>query len=85
MNVLRLLQVYLIGETTNTPKHDLRKKETVEFQEELYAFLQRHFILFAYASVIFLILVVLALAFSLCGICAVESGMMRNFLNGGHI
>lgn len=88
MNLTYLLQVLLAGvETSLTPKaqpkYDLRKKKTIK--EQLYEFLEDNFIVFAYIAIFIALGVLLWVAVWSCGISAVESGMMRNFINGGHI
>ena len=35
------------------------------------------------AAMITLLLLIVGLCYSICGLCAVESGMLRNFLAGG--
>ena len=87
MNLIYLLQLLVTGvETSLTPKkpkHDLRKKKTIK--EQLYEFLEDNFIVFAYIAIFIALGVLLWVAVWSCGISAVESGMMRNFINGGHI
>ena len=89
MNIfIYLLQALATGvETSLTPKpkakHDLRKKKTIK--EQLYEFLEDNFIVFAYIIIIIAICVLIWVAIWMCGVSAVESGMMRNFINGGHI
>jgi archaellum biogenesis protein FlaJ (TadC family) len=88
MNLTYLLHVLLAGvETSLTPKaqpkYDLRKKKTIK--EQLYEFLEDNFIVFAYVIMIIAIAVLIWVAIWMCGVSAVESGAMRNFINGGHI
>ena len=89
MNIfIYLLQALATGvETSLTPKpkakHDLRKKKTIK--EQLYEFLEDNFIVFAYIIIIIAICVLIWVAIWMCGVSAVESGAMRNFINGGHI
>ena len=89
MNIfIYLLQALATGvETSLTPKpkakHDLHKKKTIK--EQLYEFLEDNFIVFAYIIIIIAICVLIWVAIWMCGVSAVESGMMRNFINGGHI
>ena len=86
--LLYLMQLLMAGvETSLTPKaqpkYDLRKQKT--FKEKLYEFLEDNFIVFAYIAIFIALGVLLWVAVWSCGISAVESGMMRNFINGGHI
>ena len=89
MNILiYVLQVLMAGVETSltpkpTPKHDLHKKKTPK--EQLYEILEDNFIIFAYAIVLIGIATVICVAIWTCGVSAVESGMMRNFINRGMI
>jgi len=85
MSFLRLLQVLILG-NRNVPKHDLRKKPTSDDAiKSLNEFLQRNFYIICVASIIFLLIVFVIVCYALVGVSAVESGAMRNFVNGGQI
>ncbi len=80
MNILSL--IYLIFGTNNAPVHDLRKKPTKE--DNLRSFncwVQRNFYILCF--IVLLACVVVLVALTLQGFCAVESGTMRNFIAGG--
>lgn len=70
----------LIG-AGNAPKHDLRKRERVNQKFEDWAMRNAHILL--PVSIVVLILLFVAVCFAICGVSAVESGSMRNFIAGG--
>ena len=85
MSFLRLLQVLILG-NRNVPKHDLRKRKTTsDAMKSLNSFIERNFPIICLASILFLLIVFVIVCYALVGVSAVESGAMRNFVNGGQI
>ena len=81
----KTLQILLFGDA-NKPVHDLHKEETREDKwRNLNCFIQRNFYIIALAFILLSFLVFVAVCFYICGISATESGMMRNFVNGGFV
>ena len=88
MNLIYLLQLLVTGvETSLTPKpqakHDLRKKKSLT--ERLNDTCEKYFPLLCGIAIILCLFVFVWVCFTIVGISAVESGVMRNFINGGHI
>ena len=87
MNIIYLLQLLVTGvETSLTPKkpkHDLRKKKSIT--ERLNDTCEKYFPLLCGIAIILCLFVFVWVCFTIVGISAVESGVMRNFMNGGQI
>ena len=81
-SILSLLYVLLLG--IPTPKHSLHKQPNKsDFTRALNQWIERNFYIIALASIVFLLIAFVFVCFAICGISAVESGGMRNFINGG--
>ena len=75
MNIILLLLSILGFGANNAPTHDLRKKESFKLEE----WVQKNLYFIVLASMIVFVLVC---SWSV-GLCAVESGLFRNFIAGG--
>ena len=83
--MIQLLQLLLFGDM-NKPVHDLHKKSTRNDKLlELNETLGQYFYIICIAVILLCLLIFVAVCFYVCGISAVESGAMRNFINGGLI
>jgi predicted RND superfamily exporter protein len=81
-SLINFLLVLLIG--IPTPKNSLHKKPTKDdFYRAFNCWIQRNFYIIALASIIFLLICFVIFCFWIVGVSAVESGGMRNFINGG--
>ena len=66
------------------PVYDLRKKPTKEdYFRDFNCWCQRNFYIIAVISIVLSLLVFVFVCYNVVGVCAVESGGMRNFLAGG--
>lgn len=64
----------------------LNKKSTREdYRREINYWVTRNFGIIAIIAIVFLLIVFLMVCFTIVGVSAVESGAMRNFLNGGYV
>ena len=61
----------------------LAKKENLSFNDRLDNFAKQYAQFIVMALIMILFFLIAFLFIKMCGICAVESGMLRNFLNGG--
>ena len=78
MNILRLLQVLILG-NKNIPKHDLRKRKTSDdAMKSLNMFLQKNFYIICVLAILFLLIVFVIVCYLLVGVSAVESGAVYN-------
>ena len=73
MNILRSNRV--------KPVHDLRKPLTL--REKLTPWFKRNSGLITIITILLGLVIFVSLGFFVCGVCAVESGAMRNFLING--
>lgn len=72
----------------SSPKNDLRKKKVtnheriVSHMSKTYNFIRVNFHIFLILAIVALFLIMIV---KFIGLCAVESGTLRNFINGGLI
>ena len=82
--ILSLLMLLLGTTQTSTAKNSLHKKPTTEDQmKALNGWIQKYFYIICLAVLIAVFLTFILTCFYACGLSATESGMMRNFINGG--
>ena len=85
ISILSLLWVLLVG-TPNNNKVRLDKKPTKQnYTLRINCWIQRNFYIICVLAIVFLLIVFVFVCFALVGVSAVESGAMRNFINGGVI
>ena len=76
----------LLGETDTAPKNSLKRKPTREDQmKSLNSWIGKYFYIICLAILIAVFVTFILTCFYACGLSATESGMMRNFINGGVI
>ena len=81
-SLINFLIILLVG--TPTPKNSLHKKLTKEdVKKECNLWIARNYNFIALAATIFLLIFFVVFCFWIVGVSAVESGGMRNFINGG--
>jgi hypothetical protein len=82
MNFTQLINLLLGNPTTS--KVRLAKKPTREDHiRSLNCWIERNFYLIVLACMIFLLIAFVLVCFAIVGVSSVESGGMRNFVNGG--
>ena len=75
----------LLG-TNTAAKHSLYKEPTKEdFSKKLNCWVYRNFYIIALVFLVAVFVTCIISCFYICGLSATESGMMRNFINGGVI
>ena len=83
-SILSLLWILIVG--TPQPKHSLYKQPTRDdFRKEVDYWIAKNWNFIALAAILILLISFVLFMFWLCGVSAVESGTMRNFINGGVI
>lgn len=85
ISTLSILWILLAGMPTQPKtlyKQPTREDLRNELKEEVYNWLSRNFILFAYIAVIFLLISFVLFIFWLCGVSATESGIYYNHFGG---
>ena len=83
--MIQLLHFLLFGDM-HKPVHDLHKKSTRN--EKLLkwnSIFGQYFYIICIAVILLCLIGFIGVCFYVCGISAVESGGMRNFVNGGYI
>ena len=79
----KTLHFLLFGDM-NKPVNDLHKKSTRNDKlMELNQIFGQYFYIICIAVIILCLILFIGVCFYICGISAVESGGMRNFINGG--
>lgn len=77
-----ILNLLLFG-FINPPSNDLHKRPTREdYKKELNYWIQRNFYIICLAAIVISLIAFVGVCFWVCGVCAVESGAMRNFIGG---
>lgn len=71
------------GVTNVAPVYDLHKKAKPSMKDKVNSFVERNFGIIALITLILMLFMFVAACFFVCGVSAVESGGMRNFLAGG--
>ena len=78
-----LLNLLTLFGFINSPVNDLHKKPTREdYKKELNYWIQRNFYIICLAAISIALIIFVGVCFFVCGISAVESGAMRNFIGG---
>lgn len=90
ISALSLLWILLVGTPTPNKSTILNRKMTPKekrgyYKVRLNLWIERNFGLIALAAVLFLLITFVVMCFWSVGISAVESGGMRNFVNGGSL
>ena len=81
---LSLLYFLLVG--TPTAKNSLHKKPThADYRKSVNCWVQMNFGIIALAAILILLIIFIVSCFMIVGVSATESGMLRNFINGGVI
>lgn len=85
-SIILSLLMLLIGTQTDGAKNSLHKKPTPEDQMKAFnGWIQKYFYIICLAFLIAVFVTFILTCFYACGLSATESGMMRNFINGGVI
>jgi hypothetical protein len=85
MKAITSLLSLLLGANT-LPKNSLHKKPTKEDHfRNLNCWVYRNFYSIALVFLVLVFVTFIFVCFTVCGVSATESGMMRNFINGGVI
>lgn len=85
ISILSLLWILLAG-TSHTGRQSLYKQPTRDdFRKEVDYWIAKNWNFIALAAILILLISFVLFMFWLCGVSAVESGNMRNFINGGVI
>lgn len=79
-----ILTLLLFGDA-HEPVHDLRSKKQREedFRIKLNCFIAKNFYIIVLAILLLCFITFVVSCFALVGVSATESGMLRNFINGG--
>jgi len=83
INFIRIMLISLLGLQENVPVHDLRKQpDNLDFKQKINCWVNNHLWLLGVVIFIVGLFLFVWFCFWICGLAAVESGMMRNFLGG---
>ena len=83
--MIHSLYLLIFGDA-NRPVNDLHKKSTMNDKLLKWnGIFGQYFYIICIAAIILCLIGFVAVCFHICGISAVESGGMRNFVNGGFI
>ena len=86
INLLITTILSLLLGTNTSAKHSLYKEPTRDdFRKEFNYWYARNFNFIALAVLAIVFVAFILFCFIICGVSATESGMMRNFINGGVI
>jgi hypothetical protein len=81
-----ILSLLALVKETDDGKVRLEKQPTKEdYFKSFECWIQRHFTILCFIMIVFLLVFFIWLCFTIVGVSAVESGGMRNFINGGQI